>query len=175
MRLWASLTAPNIPPSARAFSYGRSVGLVSGVLLAAAGVELLVSDLVVELFVPKIAGAVLLIEAVGVVSLANLFLSLFRHPILLFDQHLVVRLGTLLSIQAPLKDLRAVETATGGADTRRRGFLRASALAHPNLILHLRKTLIRRDRWRRFVEIDAIGPCLDDPTALRDALRPWVD
>lgn len=152
-----------------AFAYHRAVAPMMWVFVGIASVELVVTHLLVALWKPWVAIALSLTSLAGVVWLVRLLFSLKRLPVLIEDDRLVMRVGTLKRIDVP-RDRVAGLRAVWDAGTFKRGeAVKLSLIAWPNVVVDLTEPV---PGWRRPVR--GIGHRLDDPAAFTAALEEWL-
>ena len=149
----------------RAFTY-RAVAPMMWVLVSIGTVELLVTHLLVALWHPTVA---ILLSIVTVGSLAWLvrgILAFDRRPVLVFDDRVVIRVGSLHEVIVPRSSIGAVRTQLDGAVPKGRGVLKLSLISYPNVVIELDPPIPGR-----LSPIATILHRLDDPAAFAATLN----
>jgi hypothetical protein len=149
---------PDVPPGAQAFTYHRSLTPIFWTLVFVSGVEIGLTHLVVALIAPKAAWLVAGLSEFGLVYLLGAGNAFARRPILLTDTHL------------PLDRIAAVRQVLDAGDRRRPGFLKASLLAYPNVLVELTEPTAVAVAFRPARLVTTIGLHPDDAAAFMAAV-----
>lgn len=148
------------------FSYHRAVAPMLWVFVAVASVELLVVHLLVSLLWSRTTALVLSgLTLASVAWLIAAIRSMERLPVLLDEDRLLMRAGTIKQASVPLSSIAGLRQNWDAAALKERGVLRLSLLAYPNILLDLRESL----PGRRLIR--AIAHRLDDPAAFARAIQ----
>lgn len=153
----------------RAFAYDRAVAPMMWVFLGIAWVELVVTHLLVALWHPWVAIVLSLVSLTGVIWLVRLLRSLRRLPVLIEDERLVMRVGTLKRVDLSRAQIAGLRQRWDAQAFKRGETLKLSLLAWPNVVIDLDEPVTG---WRRPVR--AVAHRLDDPAAFAAALSDWL-
>ena len=149
-----------------AFSYRHSVAPMLWALIAVAIGEACLVHLLVALLWSRWAALALsaatLATILWLVALTRSFATL---PVTVDADEVTMRAGSLRSIRFARDDVAAVDREVSAAALRRRGVMKLSLLAHPNIVVRL-KAPVPVGRRR----IDSVVHRLDDPAAFAAAL-----
>ena len=149
-----------------AFAYHRALAPMLWVFMALASLELFVVHFLVSIWSVRLA---LLLSALTVATILwlALLIRLFRRlPVLLDDERLLMRSGSLLSIPVALDQVAGVRGHFPSEALKSRAVLNLAMLSYPNVIVDLREP-IRRGRR----SIGHIAHRLDDPACFITALN----
>lgn len=135
------------------------------VLVALSGIEILVVHGLVALWQPWVALVLSVLTLAAVVWLVLAIRSLKRLPVLLSDERVLMRAGTLKAISVPLSAIARVRGEVPRAEIDRRT-LNCALIAHPNVVIEL-TTPVRQGRR----EIRAVAHRLDDAAGFTAALE----
>jgi hypothetical protein len=161
---------PDVPPGAQAFTYHRSLTPIFWTLVFVSGVEIGLTHLVVALIAPKAAWLVAGLSEFGLVYLLGAGNAFARRPILLTDTHLHIRTGLIVEARLPLDRIAAVRQVLDAGDRRRPGFLKASLLAYPNVLVELTEPTAVAVAFRPARLVTTIGLHPDDAAAFMAAV-----
>jgi hypothetical protein len=160
-------TAPSGTESLPAsFHYRRSIAPMMWVFLSLACMELVVVHFLLALWSPWIALAVSVLTLPTVFWLIWTIASFKRLPIVIEQDRLIMRTGTLKRLDVPLAQIRGLRGRWSAADLKDGGVANFALIAYPNIVLDLDRELAGRKRG-----IWAIAHKLDDPDAFAAALK----
>lgn len=135
------------------------------VLVAIASIDLLVTHLLVAVLIGgTVALALSAVTLAAVVWLVIVIASMRRLPVLLGEQRLLMRVGSLKQVAVPLANVVGLREGWDAAALKERSVRNLALLSYPNVIVDLRKPLADRRGTR------AIAHKLDDPEAFASAL-----
>ena len=167
--------APHVGDATAWFSYHRKNGLIAllAALIGVTAVELLVVHLLVHAYSARAAWALSAVSGIGIVWLLGFVRALVLRPVLLYPDRLVVRGGIQWTADVPRAAIESVEHGwtVRAPGKRTPGYLRATPLVQPNLMLRLRTPVEARGMYGRRRAVHLIGLSVDDPAALAEALR----
>ncbi|MCW1431455.1 hypothetical protein [Novosphingobium sp. JCM 18896] len=161
---------PEVPPAAIGFSYHRLVAPMMWAFLCLAIIEICIVHVLLYAWKPAVAWIVFVVSDIGFLYLLGLIGSLRHLPVLLFADHLQVRTGILFDFVVPLTAITACSVTFGVAPARR-GTLKASLLAGPNVILEVAPPLPSPKPFGKGGPVTRIALALDDPIAFVEAVR----
>ncbi len=151
------------------FAYHRSIAPMMWVLVAIAGVELIVVHFLVALWSAYAALALSLLSLSGMVWLIGVLRSFRRLPVRLDSDRLFMRVGRLHEITIPLTAVAALRSHWDAAALKDRSLLKLSLIAYPNIVVDLREPIVSHGLRSRSVR--AVAHRLDDPAAFIAALE----
>lgn len=164
--------SPDIPAGSIPFSYHRGLRPMLWALIGASILEIVVLHLVVALFWSEIAAMVLAgLSVLGLVYLIGFMVSLEKSPLLVTDVDLIVRTGTLFDQRISLSNISDVAAALDCGDVKRDGFLKASLIAYPNVLITLCSPIRMRSPKKGWRVIDTIGLRPDDAAGFVAAIE----
>ena len=113
------------------------------------------------------------VSGISIVWLLGFVRALVLRPVLLFPDRLVVRGGIQWTADVPRAAIESVEHGwtVRAPGKRTAGYLRATPLVQPNVLLRLRTPVEVRGMYGRRRTVHLIGVSVDDPAALAEALR----
>lgn len=152
----------------QAFGYARGIAPLLWVFVGLAGVELVVDHL---LLAHWSRAAALLLAGLTLASVAWLIagiVSFGNRPVLLTDDALIWRLGTMKSFTIPRAQVAGLRASWDGAAVADRATLNLALIAYPNVLVDLAQPLRLRRR-----SVTALAHRLDDPAAFAAALAAW--
>jgi hypothetical protein len=161
---------PDVPAGARAFAYHRTLRPIFWTLVFVSVMEIGLTHLLVALAAPKAAWLVIALSEFGLVYLLGMGNALARRPILLTDTHLHIRTGLLIEARLPLDRIVAVRQVLDAGDLRRPGFLKASLLAYPNVLVELTEPTAVTVAFKPTRQVTTLGLHPDDAAAFVAAL-----
>lgn len=155
------------PGGVLAFHYHRSLSPMLWVLIALSCCEIAVVHLMVALLWSETLAAVLsVLTLLGIIWLAMVLRSFRRLPVLLGEQNLVWRAGSLKQVEVPLAAVAGLRKDWDGAAVKRRDVLNAALIAYPNVVVDLAAPVsIGRGR-----QVTALAHRLDEPIGFTQAL-----
>ena len=151
------------------FSYHRAVAPMMWIFVAVAGVELVVTHLLVALWRPGVALTLSAMTVPGVIWLIGAIRSFRRLPVLIEADRLVLRTGTLMRVDVPRAQVAGLRESWHGRTSKARGARKLSLLAHPNVVVAIDPPVAGRRGPIRLV-----GHRLDDPGAFAAQLSDWL-
>ena len=152
----------------QAFSYHRSVAPLIWAFVGIALVELVVTHVLVALWKPWIAAVFTLLSASGVIWFIGVIRSFKRLPVLIEDDRLIMRVGTLKRVDLARDRIGGLKEQWRAETLRHDQVLKLSLLAYPNVVIELSEPIAGRRG-----SVRAIGHRLDDPAGFAVALARW--
>ena len=153
----------------QAFAYHRAVAPTVWAFVGIACVELAVTHFLVALWRPWVAAALSVVSLSGVGWLVALVRSFRRLPVLIEDERLVMRVGTLKRVDLSREQVRGLR-ANWDAQTFRGGeAVKLSLLAWPNVLVDLAEPVAGRRG-----PVRGVAHRLDDPARFTAALNAWL-
>ena len=142
---------------------------------AIAVIELFVVHFLVSIWSVRLALVLSALTLASMVWLVLLIRSFRRLPVLLDEDSVLFRCGSLIAMQVPLGQIEAVRARFSSEALKSRSVLNLAMLSYPNVLVELRAPIPRGRR-----SIDRIAHRLDDPGGFVAALaarldRPAVD
>lgn len=137
--------------------------------VAVAGVELVVTHLLVALWRPGVALVLSALTVPGVVWLIGVIRSFRRLPVVIEQDRVVMRTGTLMRVDVPRGQVAGLQEVWDSQTFKARGARKLSLLAYPNVVVALDPPVAGRRGPIRLV-----GHRLDDPGAFRTAIETWL-
>ena len=155
------------PPAAPlAFSYSRALAPPMWAFACIMAVELVVAHLLVSVLWSRGTAMILSILSLAIlVWTVRFILSLKRLPVLVGEQAVTMRLGTLNSVEVPYGRIAGVRTSWSGEALKQRAVLNLALINYPNVMIDLDPPLVTRRRSLR-----AIAHRLDDPAGFAAAV-----
>lgn len=151
-----------------AFSYHRAVAPLMWVFVGLASIELVVVHLLVAMWRPRVALALSALSLLSMLWLVSVIRSFKRLPVVIEQDRLVVRVGTLKRIDVPRGRVTGLRETWNAADLKARGVLKLSLIAYPNVVIDIDPPVGRRGLIR------AVSHRLDDPASFAQALSAWL-
>jgi hypothetical protein len=136
------------------------------VLVALCSIELLVEHLLLMHWYPVVALVLSAATLSGLIWLVRLILSFRGLPVLLMEDRIVLRAGTLREIVVPLASVRALPTHWTADRLKARSVVNLALIAYPNIMIELDPPIATKRRT-----ITAVAHRLDDPAAFTAALN----
>lgn len=155
---------PDVPRGTHDFSYHLHLAPMAAALLSLQAIEIGVVHILVALWSPSVATVLLGLSLAGFLYLLGLIKSFRLQPVLITPAGVRVRLGLLVDRTIPFESIESLEANPAGAVVRDPATWNAALLAWPNLVLHLRQPIARRNLARR-PPCTAIAFRLDVPAA----------
>lgn len=155
-------------PPGEAFSYHRAVAPLMWVFVGLASIELIVVHLLVAMWRPWVALTLSALSLLSILWLVSVICSFKRLPVVIENDRLVMRVGTLKRIDVPRDQVRGLREVWDAAQLKALGTLKLSLIAYPNVVIDIDPPEGRRGRVR------AIGHRLDDPARFAQALTAWL-
>jgi uncharacterized protein (DUF58 family) len=138
------------------------------VMVAVAIAELCIVHLLIALLWSATAALILSLATLGtIVWLVLLIRSFPRLPVLVDEEKVLMRIGSLRRVELPRPRIAAVRTAFAGEEVRSPGVLNLALLAYPNVLVEMAEP-VRSGRQGKMVR--AVAHRLDDPAAFRAAV-----
>ncbi|MCU6452527.1 hypothetical protein LPN01_00375 [Sphingomonas sp. A2-49] len=161
------MTGAIAPPAGGDLSFGYRDGVapMMGMLVAIGVVELAVTHVLLAIWHPWIAILLSLVTLIGLGWIVRAIVAMPHRPVLLNTDRLVMRVGTLRSVEIPLGQIAGLRASWDAAAIKDRSVLNLALLAYPNVVVDLRAPLPGRRG------IVAIAHRLDDPAAFAAALE----
>lgn len=151
------------------FSYHRAIAPMMWAFVGLAVAELIVVHFLVALWRPWIAAALSLLSLVTILWFVSVIASFRRLPVQIDGERLVMRVGTLRSVEVPLAAVVGVRSDWSSEALKAGGVVNLALLAHPNVLVDIGTALEHRGR-----PINAIGHRLDDPAGFACALAAAI-
>ena len=152
----------------QAFSYHRAVAPMVWAFLGIAMIELVVTHLLVALWRPWVAIGLSTLSLTGVIWLIRQLRAMPRLPVLIEDDRLVMRIGTLKRLDIPRAHVAGLRRHWDAQVFRGGEAVKLSLLAWPNVVIDLTQPVAG---WRGPVR--AVAHRLDEPAAFTAALELW--
>lgn len=152
-----------------AFSYHRAIAPMMWTFVGLAVAELIVMHFLIALWRPWIAAALSLLSLVTILWFVSVIASFRRLPVLIDDERLAMRIGTLRRIDVPLAAVIGVRNDWSSEALKASGVVNLALLAHPNVLVDIDTTLEHRGR-----RITAVAHRLDDPAGFARALATAI-
>lgn len=147
----------------QAFGYARVIAPPLWALIAIATLELVVAHLLLRLWSPTAALILSGLTALAIGWIAAGTAMLRRRPVLLTDDKLVWRLGTLKRLDVPRALIAGLAEAPGQPT------FNCAGVSAPNIHVALREPVQVRGR-----AVTALAHHLDDPQHFGAALAAWI-
>jgi hypothetical protein len=149
-----------------AFSYSRALAPLMWAFACITAVELPVTHLLVSAIWSHVAAIILSVLGLAVLIWTIVFTrSLKRRPVLVDDESVTMRIGTVKSIRVPIGHIAGLRTSWPREELKQRGVLNFALINYPNVMLDLDPPL--PDGKRR---LRAIAHRLDDPAGFAAAV-----
>ncbi len=137
---------------------------------ALAALELFVVHFLVSLWSVTVALILSALTLATMIWLVLLIRSFRRLPVLLDEQGLFLRSGSLISLRVPLDRVEIVRGQFASDALKPRSVLNLAMLSYPNVLVELREPMRRGRR-----SIDRIAHRLDDPGAFLAAVAARLE
>ena len=150
------------------FAYDRALAPLLWVFAGIATLELFVVHLLVSLVWNQVAA--LVVSALSVATLVWIILlirSLKRLPVLVDDDGVTMRVGSLKSVRVPAASIARLRTSWPREELKGRGVLNLALINYPNVMLELDPPLPGRR------PVKAVAHRLDDPAGFAAAVA-WL-
>lgn len=147
------------------FSYRAGVAPMMWAFVSVALVEAAVVHLLVMLWHPWLAVALSVASLVAVVSIVRLIRSFDRLPVVITDDTLTMRSGTLRGVATPLANVRRCRDGWSAQTLKERDVLKLSLLAYPNVVVDLCEPVVVGRRT-----VSAVAHRLERPDVFRTEL-----
>lgn len=148
------------------FGYGRALAPLMWVFATIMALELVLVHLLVSALWNHVAALVLSsISLAALVWTIAFIRSLHRCPVLVDEEGVTMRIGSLTSVRVPRDHIAGLRTAWPREDLKQRGVLNFAMINYPNVMLDLDPPLARRRR-----PLVAIAHRLDDPAGFAAAV-----
>jgi hypothetical protein len=149
----------------RAFTY-RAIAPMMWMLVAIGTVELFVTHLLMMFWHPLVAAGLSVASLAALGWLIAISRSFERLPVLLTDEQVFMRVGSLRQVIVPLGAIKAMPTEWTAERLKQRGVVNLALLSYPNVMLELDPPIPARR-----TAIKAVAHRLDDPAAFTAALN----
>ena len=133
------------------------------VLFVLSLIELVVVHIFVALKWPVIGWTLTILSALGAIWLAWWIVSMKGLPHELREDELVLRFGTLKTVEVSLGNVSAITSAFEPGALEKEGNINLAGIAHPNRCLELKEP-VEKNKSRVFIR-------LDDPAAFDTEMR----
>ena len=137
---------------------------------ALAAIELFVVHFLVSLWSVTVALILSALTLATMVWLVLLIRSFRRLPVLLDEEALLLRSGSIVSLSVPLDRIETVRGQFASEALKSRSVLNLAMLSYPNVLIELREPI-----WRGRRSIDRIAHRLDDPGAFLAAVAARLE
>jgi hypothetical protein len=151
------------------FAYDRGLSPMMWVLFCIGLLETLVLHFVIAQIWPRFGIFLSLLSGSSVLWIFFIIRSLKTHPVLLSDGRLVMRCGTLKSIDIAVDTIVGMRKEWPSGALNANGILNLSLIAYPNIIIDVHPPIISY-RFRRERRIHAVAHRFDDLPAFVAAL-----
>ncbi len=159
------------PVTVGCFAYDRALAPLMWAFACIVTVELFVTHLLVSVLWSHLAAWIL--SAISLVTLVWVILftrSLKRLPVLVDDEGVTMRLGSLKPVRIPAGHIAGLRTAWPREELQQRGVLNFASINYPNVMLDLDPPLPGRRR-----PIKAVAHRLDDPAGFAAAIAHLLE
>jgi len=160
-----------------AFSYHRALAPMLWVMIGLGTIELLLGHFLIALWNSTVALILSLLTIATLIWLVMLIRSFKRLPVLLDDETILFRTGTLNETRVPIADVASVERHFAGEALKHKGVLNFGMMSYPNLLIGLATPIEKRRQT-----VSHIAFCFDEPdrfaaalAAARAAAQPTAD
>jgi hypothetical protein len=170
--LFSWWTVPEIPPGGEAFSvYRRSTDpLVLWVVLALGVVEIIVLHLIISHWSPRAAWIVSDFGIVGLLFILGTIGTLRLRPAVVTSTEIMLSLGILKSICAPIAQILDIRRAPPNV-AKSRNILRTCLLQPPNVIIEFTLPIRARTMYSGPRPVTSVAAYLDSPTEFIAAVK----
>jgi len=152
--------------SPAAFAYNRPLAPSMWALACIMAVELVVVHLLVSALWSRTAAAILsVLSLAALVWMVAFIRSLKRLPVLVDEEAVTMRLGSLRSVRVPAAQIAGLRTSWTPEELKAKGVLNLALINYPNVMVGLDPPLARGRRKLR-----GIAHRLDDPAAFAAAV-----
>lgn len=134
--------------------------------LSVALVEAVVVHLLVALWHPWLAVALSVASLAAVVSIVRLIRSFDRLPVVIDDDALTMRVGTLRGVTTPLTNVSGCRDGWSAETLKARDVLKLSLLAYPNIVVDLCEPVVVGRR-----RVSALAHRIERPDVFRTELE----
>lgn len=148
------------------FTYARGIAPMLWVFVALASIELIVVHFLIALWRRDVAIILSIATLASTLWLIRAIRSFGRLPVMLDGETLMLRVGTIRTILAPVAAIAGVRTDWPPGFLRQPGVANMALIAHPNVIVDLDPPQMSRRR-----PIRSVAHRLDDPAAFVAALQ----
>jgi hypothetical protein len=152
------------------FGYHAKLAPLLWVFIGLATIELLVVHLLISFWSGTMAAMLSLLSLATILWLVLLIRSMKRLPVIVASDRLVMRSGSLSSVEITGTNIAAVRTNFPGDALKSGSVQNLALLSYPNVLVEMRAPLPKRRRRA----IAAVAHCLEDPigfAAAAEALR----
>lgn len=149
----------------QAFTY-RAVAPMLWMLVAIGTVELLVTHFLIMMWWPSFAIVFSVVTLIALAWLVRGILSFGRLPVLLAEDRIVMRAGTLREVVVPLASVKLLPTVWTAESVKQRGVVNLALIAYPNVVIELDPPIPGKR-----APITAVAHRLDDPVGFTAALN----
>lgn len=153
-----------LPQLVATFPNHRSVVPMLWAFASLAMCELLAMHLLLGLIWPSLAWPLTALTALSIIWLIGWIKSWQRLPHELYDDRLLLHMGSLRSIEIPLKLVKNIEHDFAGTSLKKKGVQNLVPIAFPNRLIRLNSRLPGRKA------VDSIAIKLDEPDAFDKAM-----
>lgn len=159
------------PARPLAFAYDRALAPLMWAFACIVTVELFVTHLLVATLWSHVAAWILsAISLATLVWVIRFIRSLKRLPVLVDDDGVTIRVGSLKSVRVPAGHIAGLRTAWPREELQQRGVLNLALINYPNIMLDLDPPLPGRRR-----PIKAVAHRLDDPAGFAAAIMHLME
>ena len=151
---------------AQSFSYGRGIAPMMWVFVALASIELLVVHFLLWFWVPTVAMVLSALTIASIIWIVLLIRSFARLPVRLDCERLIMRVGSLRSVELPIDQVAGLRSDFTAETLKERGVLNLALIAWPNIFVELDPPVKQGRR-----QIRAVAHKLDDSAAFTAALE----
>jgi hypothetical protein len=135
-------------------------------LIALSGLEALTVHFLISFWSPTVALILTLLTLGGIVWMVALLRSFRRLPVLVGEEGVTMRVGTLRSVHVPVAQIHGRRLNFADHDVKQPGVLNLSLIAYPNVLLDLDPPLPGKR-----APIRTVAHRLDDPAAFAAAVE----
>ena len=165
---------PDVPAKTQSFSCHRIVNPMIATLLVLQLIEIGVMHLLVSHWSATAAWILFALGVWGLLFTIALMKAFRIYPVLMDENMVRVRAGTLTDFAVPHCEIAGVDAAISMEDTKRSDVLHAAILAHPNIILRLKKPIRHRGLFGKTRTVERVAFRVDEPELFLTALRERI-
>ncbi|MBQ94335.1 MAG: hypothetical protein CL510_00630 [Actinobacteria bacterium] len=174
MALFSWRARPHVPEGARGFAYHRVINPMIGVFLVLQVIEIVVVDLLVSHWSERAAWVLLALGIWGFLFLVALMKAFRLYPVLLREDGVQVRAGTVIELFVPFDAIAEIEPTISHAETQQKAVLNAAILSHPNVVLRLSRPLEYRPLFGKSRQVHRVAFRLDESAPFLEALSQRI-
>jgi hypothetical protein len=149
-----------------AFTYSKSIAPMMWMLIALSGLEAMVVHFLLSFWSPVLALVLTLLTLGGIAWMVALLRSFKRLPVLVGEEGVTMRVGTLRKVHVPVTQLAGRRVNFSDHDVKQPGVLNLALIAYPNMLVDLDPPLEGQKG-----PVRTIAHRLDDPAGFAAAVQ----